>query len=384
MPQNFYSVDKAAEVLGVTGEEVRAMRERREINGYRDGSNWKFKAEDVDRLARRRQSAEEEGDEVLAGDADLGVSGSAPGRVIGADGGAGSDIELAGSDPKTKRPGKPAPKKAADDLDLSLDDDLTLEDSVVASSKRPAAKKPGGSSGKLGKKAGDSGKDVVGDEEQVLGGSGGGSDITIGGDSGIQLVDPADSGLSLEEPLDLTAPGEESLELGEDDMISLSEEAGTDAVTKVKADDDFLLAPAKETVEDEDESGSQVIALDAEPSADQAATMVGTASKASMVALLDEDLTAAAGASAPGLGGPMLATPIPAVPAPAPEPVVVEAALPETPYSLLSVLSLAACVLLLVVGGMMVFDLGRNMWSWDSPYQFNSSLMDSLLSMFEG
>jgi hypothetical protein len=305
--------------------------------------------------------------------------------VIGADGGAGSDIDLAASGPKAKATAKLSTKRpAADDLDLSLEDDLTLDDSTVTRAKKPAAKKPGGSSGKLAKKPGGSSKDVVGDEELVLGGSGSGSDITIGGDSGIQLVDPADSGLSLEEPLDLTAPGEESLELGEDDMLSLSEDAGTDAVTKVKADDDFLLAPAQETVEDEDESGSQVIALDAEPSADQAATMVGTASKASMVALLDEDLTAAAGASAPGFEAPMMAAPLPAVPAPAAEPVVVEAALPETPYSLLSVLSLAACVAVLVVCGMMAFDLGRSMWSWESPYQFNSSVMDTLLGLFEG
>ena len=52
----------------------------------------------------------------------------------------------------------------------------------------------------------------------VLGGSGTGSDISIGGDSGIWLVDPKDSGLSLEAPLNLSS-GEESLELGEDDLL---------------------------------------------------------------------------------------------------------------------------------------------------------------------
>ncbi len=54
----------------------------------------------------------------------------------------------------------------------------------------------------------------------MLGGSGTGSDITIGGDSGISLVDPADSGLSLEAPLNLAGAGEESLELGEDDLLA--------------------------------------------------------------------------------------------------------------------------------------------------------------------
>ena len=53
----------------------------------------------------------------------------------------------------------------------------------------------------------------------MLGGSGIGSDVTIGGDSGISLVDPADSGMSLEQPLDLGGASAESLELGEDDML---------------------------------------------------------------------------------------------------------------------------------------------------------------------
>ena len=48
------------------------------------------------------------------------------------------------------------------------------------------------------------------DDDLVLGGSGTGSDITIGGDSGISLVDPADSGLSLEEPLNLAAAAAKS------------------------------------------------------------------------------------------------------------------------------------------------------------------------------
>lgn len=375
MAQNYYSVEKAAEVLGVSVDEIREMRDRRELYGYRDGSNWKFKAEDVDRLARQRAAGgdDEDGD-VLLNDSAIG-SGSAVGRVIGADSGSGSDIQLAASDSSTKATAK---KKAADDLDLSLEDDLTLDDSTLNMPKKGARKET--------KKAGDSGKDVVGDDELVLGGSGSGSDITIGGDSGIQLVDPADSGLSLEEPLDLSVGGEESLELGEDDMISLSEEAGSDAVTKVKADDDFLLAPAQETVEEDDESGSQVIALDSESSADQAATMIGTASKASMVALLDEDLTTAAATSSPGLDAAlMVGAGMPAMPAPvAAEPMIVEAALPEKPYGVLSVLGLAVCIAVLVLGGMMAYDLGRTMWSWDSPTPLNSTIMDTVLGLFEG
>jgi hypothetical protein len=38
----------------------------------------------------------------------------------------------------------------------------------------------------------------------------------------------------------------------------------------------------------------------------------------------------------------------------------------------------------LVLGGMMAYDLMRNMWSWDGPLNMNSSLMDTVLGWFEG
>ena len=70
------------------------------------------------------------------------------------------------------------------------------------------------------------------DDELVLGGSsGGGSDVTLGGDSGISLVDPSDSGLSLETPLNLGPVTEESLELGEDDMLTTTETVGEELAT---------------------------------------------------------------------------------------------------------------------------------------------------------
>ena len=114
-----------------------------------------------------------------------------------------------------------------------------------------------------------------------------------------RLVDPTDSGLSLEEPLELAGSGEESLELGEDDMISFSEGADTEAPTELKAaDSDFLLTPMEETTEEADsESGSQVIALDTE----EEDVGLGMASSApgisgSMPPMLDEEFGAAAAA----------------------------------------------------------------------------------------
>ena len=50
----------------------------------------------------------------------------------------------------------------------------------------------------------------------------------------------------------------------------------------------------------------------------------------------------------------------------------------EVPFSTANIAGLTFCLLLLVMCGMMVFDLLRNMWSWGEVYTLNSSLMDVL------
>ena len=52
---------------------------------------------------------------------------------------------------------------------------------------------------------------------------------------------------------------------------------------------------------------------------------------------------------------------------------VAETAFPAWVIGLMSI-----SMLMLVMCGMMVFDLLRNMWSWDQIYTLNSSLMDVL------
>ena len=139
---------------------------RRELYGYRDGADWKFKTEDIDRVAAERGAGghEDEGDNVLASEIELGQSDPGlSGTVIGADknrSSAESDIQLAESDVKLAEdkagvsdlnllesgidlagPKQPAEAKQGDigakvsqfeDLDMTLDHDLTLEDSNVA------------------------------------------------------------------------------------------------------------------------------------------------------------------------------------------------------------------------------------------------------------
>ena len=110
------------------------------------------------------------------------------------------------------------------------------------------------------------------DDDELVLGSGAGSDVTAGvGDSGISLGNPSDSGLSLEEPLELSSgSGVESLELGEDEMLDLDDSMAGG----VDADDDFMLTPVEDGLDEESDSGSQVIALDSEDFGESAVEML--------------------------------------------------------------------------------------------------------------
>ncbi|NQU23238.1 MAG: helix-turn-helix domain-containing protein [Candidatus Nealsonbacteria bacterium] len=371
MAQTYYNSEEAAEALGVSAEEIKAMMQRREIHGYRDGADWKFKVDAIDELVGKivKQPAadtpDDEGD-VLLSEVEFGASDpSASGTVIGMEGdisGAGdSDIQLASSEPAM-----PEVPEIADleELDLTLEEDLSLIEEA------------GSETSDIGL-AGDG----LEDDDLVLGGSSAGSDITIGGDSGISLVDPADSGLSLEEPLELAGSGVESLELGEDDMIELAEEADTDAPTELKTDDDFLLTPLEEVGDDDSsESSSQVIALDT------GSEGFGGAA-GGMAAMLDEDLSAQPDGEL-GFGSPMDAAAMGAQAGGfadgAQLPVGGGMTLPEAPYSGWNIASLALCSIVLILCGMFSYDLLQNMWSWDGAFDANSAIMDWILEQFEG
>jgi hypothetical protein len=50
----------------------------------------------------------------------------------------------------------------------------------------------------------------------------------------------------------------------------------------------------------------------------------------------------------------------------------------EAPYSAGNITLLVVCFLFLFVGGMLMYDLMRHMWSWDSPTAWNGVVIDSL------
>ena len=409
----FYDITKAADVLGLKPADVQLLREQNKLRGFRDGASWKFKVEDVqnylaESIKAKHAAAANEEEMVLggsnldlgtessdlqlgAGNSDLELGAGGSDLQLGAGGsdlelGAGgsdlelgpgsSDLQLGGSDLELTETefefaggsdinlgGEGKGASGSDlELDLTLDQDVSLGESDIALASEEKAED--GSDLEVG-------ADVLDDEDLVLGGSGAGSDVTIGGDSGISLVDPADSGLSLEEPLDLTGEGDESLELGEDDMLTL-EETGTEATADVQTEDEFMLTPLEEV--GDEESGSQVIALDTE---DESAVAMAAP------AMLDEDLGAAGPIGFEAVEAvPMDMAAVTAVAAGAAPMSAGAPVLQEAPYSGLVVwLGLFPCVLFLVLAGMMSFDLVRNMWSWEGTMTINSTLLDTLKGM---
>jgi excisionase family DNA binding protein len=460
--------EEAARILGLSLDELNHLREQREISGYRDGSSWKFKEQDIQQLKERRSQVDPEGDSSGFDDLSFSIDADDPIGSAEFDFGAPaapqaakqdsqelidlpidddhvtdevvllSDLELGESGPGTSstiigRPGVQSPEESDirivtdedsgevsaitsdlalpsdsgsslalvvdDQFDVSPEADTQLRihpqapsssgldltsDSALRGKNRAAGSDialgdenldmddlvlgsdPGGSKGS---KAGESGialaVEDLDDDELVLGG---GSDITLGSaDSGISLASPSDSGLSLEEPLALRPIKEAPIA---SDEISLDDESDASSA------DDFLLTPMQDV--DDQDSGSQVIALDSESSigADMFGEDAGMGGdmfeEAGEAGILEGDFGAVtadplAGAAA---GAALSAGPV--------------SVSREAPYTVWNVVSLSACALVLAMCGLMMFDLVRNMWSWDSPYSLNSWLADTILGIIPG
>ena len=392
MSQQFYNLQKTAEVLGIATADVNQLREQRKLHGYRSGADWKFKVEDVESLLAERIKAKgAAAGEVLADDVQLGESDpAASGTVIGQAGesadGDDSNIQLADSEAAPPADANDVQLEDTDgdsefDLDLTIDEDIVMEDSQFSLASEESGTDQGSSASEVDLA---SEGEVLDDDDLVLGGatgSGSGSDVTIAGDSGISLVDPNDSGLSLDQPVDLSGDSE-SLELGEDDLLTLPEESD-EGLEEMPGDEDFLLTPIDEADDEDDESGSQVIALDTEEG-DEAATMIGEP-VAAMAAMLDEETPGdeplvAAIAEIPGVsvvGGRPSLTAGPVVSGRA------DALQPEVPYGALWTTMLTLCVGCLGVCGILSYDIMRNMWSWSAEYTVNSTIMDTILSFMK-
>ncbi len=360
------SLERAAELLGVTTDELNDMRLKNEIFGTRDGASWKFKMDEVERVASDRGVPLDDDDsdfELSDGSAELSLSDSA--ELIESD----SSIDEIASEKKSDI------LLSEDDDELSFGtSDIALasgSDENVLSDEEPSEK---GSPSDTGKLLADSGdlelsEDDLFDDDLTVQQSPGlvdssdlssdfeDSDLVLedsdsseepameeeAAESGINLS-PNESGISLEESFDLGGSDIDDLELPDDnEVIALEESAGADSTTLLKSDDDFNLTPLEDDALEDSSSGSQVIALedsaiytdDSTPTTLEGAEQTYDDAAPKMLDAPIQPEAAVFGAVAPA---------------------------PEAPYTLVNILSLALAFVVVLVGTMVAFDIARNMW----------------------
>jgi len=223
------------------------------------------------------------------------------------------------------------------------------------------------------------------DDDVLSSGSSSGSDITHRpSDSGILLLDPSDSGLSLERPLELSASGSDPMmattEFSADSGEFSADSGEIEAMPELSGEDDFLLTPSDELTEDASDSGSQVIMLDTEGEFEDA-TATLLAGQIPGLGAITEDDSPLGGLG--GMGGAAPASPLSSRAAAAAAAQAAAAAVPEVPFSAFSVLMLAGCSAVLAFSGILVYDVVRNMWSWDNPYGVSSVIISTIGGMLK-
>jgi excisionase family DNA binding protein len=76
---NFVTLEEAAKKLGVSTDQLIEMRSRGDIFGYRDGASWKFKPEEIERVASEMMGdvldEDPAGSSILSLDPDPAASG---------------------------------------------------------------------------------------------------------------------------------------------------------------------------------------------------------------------------------------------------------------------------------------------------------------------
>jgi excisionase family DNA binding protein len=372
MSGNFVLLEEAAQLLGITPDALVEMRSRGEIRGFREGSSWKFKMEDIQQVIRNREDA---GNSDIGSDISLVAdpgSGSDVKLVAGrsgvnvGDSGVGSDITL-DSSIKIDSDGSDLPldSAGASDLELSLSEGSDVLEASGLKLQQPSANKISSDSDA------DIGSDLelADDDDLVLGG--GGSDLALAKDSGLNLMSPSDSGISLEDaPLDLAAnSGISGLDLVTDVAPKKGPSAsGSGSLVDFQQDEEFQLSPSSGDMEIEEDSGSQVIEL--EDSSD-----FGDTGAVALPGDMGMDMGAASGGFG-GFGDGGNITPVGSPAAP------IAMVSPEVPIGIWQVLTLLTTLLLMCMSGILVTDIVRNMWSWNGSSDMTSGFTSMVLSAF--
>jgi hypothetical protein len=135
----FYTLEEAARVLGMSPEELKTKAQAREVRAFLDGGSWRFRVVDVDELARRRGLGSDA--ELRLSDLEVPAASSDSGEVEDLD---LSEFQLGVAKPDlgaetlnlgkapVQQPGKPTPEGSSEH-DILLDD-LSLPPNPVTGS----------------------------------------------------------------------------------------------------------------------------------------------------------------------------------------------------------------------------------------------------------
>jgi len=375
----YYNLEKVAEVLSIGTAEVNRLREQGKLRGLRDGNTWKFFKEEVHNYlaeaikARSGSGVRKPGES----DFDLGdgpTSASSSFDLLMEDAALPDDSDLVSV----------TPARPASDLDLAAldqDDELSLaEETQISSLVVPKKAKPKDEASSVSSSVipvqgkedssavilGEVEVDVLEDEASVLDVAGGSSpQLGLAGDSGFDV-----------------------LVAGDDDSILLVDDEKTEAVMSVPPPvmPEFELVPSQTVLGDDDsESSSQVIAIDAFAGMGQDADPFGQQDSGfgGMDFGFDNGFQQApqqasheAANNDPfGTASDVFTAPIAAVAPKAP-------AKPVEEYSTGTLVSLAVALVVMLLSGVMLIDTMVRMWSWDEPFILNSVLMGTISGLF--
>lgn len=371
---NLIPMIEAASMLGMTVEQLTELRSNNEIFGYKDGANWKFKQAEIERVAGEMNITLKQADAAYEEDSSVELdlpaselSGSIAleksGEVVDDDLSFGSSsLSLASESSKSKGDSanllddEPEKSDSPSDTgkmlgDAKEEDQLLSEDDLFSDELSLADSTSFEESAELDSDFEDS--------SLILEDSDSNSEI---------MLDSSASGIVLgDEPLELGGSDIDSLELPEDDdMIVLDSAADSEAATMMQ-EDDFNLTPLEASMDEDDSSGSQVIALeDSEIYAEESSsTGLGDSDAFPAQPIMMDD-----GGFDSGMqydGGMMPAA-------------VGPAALPEAPYTIWQVLSLGLVAFLLLTGGMIAYGLIQNL-GLPNDEIVNGSVMNFFLGL---
>ncbi|MGM0490560.1 MAG: helix-turn-helix domain-containing protein [Planctomycetota bacterium] len=409
MAGKLIELKEAAAQLGISPDKLQDMREAGEIHGYKDGTSWKFKPSEIERIAKERGVSKGGGEEAEASgsvslsddgfDELLDLDGASSSGGSGSPGDNSSvliDEESSGDEQdfsstvvgkeekKQEEPPEAAPtkdssgdssgeassggesSKASDEEDYELkladseddSDDLALPDDLDFESDAAMAL--------------DDDVDlelaVDSDDEESV-------EPDSGSSEGELAIDSSDSEKEGQKTPDSEPGSEEGSSVGlelpeDDDMISVEDqpEAASDDAAELQQDEEFLLSPSDSVLGDESsDSGSQVIALE-DSSAFESDSDVEAEEGAEPMLVEDE------GEALDDQLGPIDA----AAAEPSAVPVSPAEAI-EADYTIWNIVALLLVVLLLSTVGMLMADVVRNLWSWNSDMAASSAVADSII-----